>query len=51
MRESHCYSDEVVSTHIEIHGFSNAFEHAYVAVLYLQTINSDGKVTTRLVTL
>ena len=34
---------------IQLHGFSDASEHAYAAVLYLRTLYSDGSVTVNLV--
>jgi len=33
----------------EIHGFSDASEHTYAAVLYLRAVNKDGGVVTRLI--
>ena len=45
-----CYfqlEDHPVS--IQLHGFSDAAEQAYAAVLYLRTLYSDGSITVRLV--
>ena len=45
-----CYFDkDATPACIELHGFSDASEHTYTAVLSLHTISNDGKVVTRLV--
>jgi len=45
-----CYFDtKGCPVSIQLHGFSDAAEHAYAAVLYLRTSYTDGSVTVRLV--
>ena len=38
-----------VPTNIQIHGFSDASEHAFAAVVYLRCVYEDGTITSRLV--
>ena len=50
IRIPRCYFDsDVIPNLIEVHGFSDASEHAYAAVLYLRTISKKGKIVTRLI--
>ena len=45
-----CYFDnDVVPDLIEYHGFGDASEHAYAPVLYLRTIDKNGKIVIRMV--
>ena len=50
VRIPRCYflydSDPV---HVQIHGFSDASEHAFAAVVYIRSKYSDGRVITRLI--
>ena len=44
-----CFDPEKHPVSIQLHGFSDASELAYAAVLYLRTLDSDGSVTVNLV--
>lgn len=35
---------------VQPHGFSNAFESAYMGIIYLRTVDTDNQVVTSLVT-
>ncbi|GFW53928.1 uncharacterized protein TNCV_1086451 [Trichonephila clavipes] len=42
----YCLQDKSIRT--ELHGFSDSFEKAYVAALYLRCINTSGQISVRL---
>ena len=50
IRIPRCYFRPIsVPTNIQLHGFSDASEHAYAAVVYLRSVYEDGTIVSRLV--